>query len=466
MARIIAQLITWLAGKMVIYLVILALLLGIFVIKVVPPMVVRYHEKELEKAIAELSESRALVGELAERAKGMGEEIDRRTQELRELDEKRKAMEEWLEKVMNLFRKDEIEAEKRRIDAKEKRLLGEISALAQDKRQLRIEGGESEEELKRRELLRDEKEKQLGEIKGMRAALDSLMRNQFRQLALNALMILAALILIPFLWKLLAYYVIAPLAQSSAPILLGSDVPGSGEITATPSHPAQRISLAENEVMMTKVDYLQGSMGNFEKKTKWLMDWHYPLSSIAAGLYVLTQIRNIGAEPGQITLSTQENATEELAVVSIPEGKSMVFRPHYLVAVSHPLGQPPRIRSKWVFRKLHSWVNLRFRYLMVDGPAKLVFSAQRGVQVEDVSPDLPGRRVNSHLTAAFSPHLNYSPRRAETFVAYIRGKNALFDDFFQGSGQVIQQQVSGGRRNPAARLWEGVFGAIGKVFGI
>lgn len=466
MSRIIARLISWLAGKVVVYVVILALLLGIFVVKVVPPMVVKYHEKELEKAIAELSESRALVGELAERAKVVGAEIDQRTRELRELDEKRRAMEKLWERVKGFFSGDEIEAEKKRIAAKEKRLLDEISGFREDKRQIRIEGGESEEELKRRELLRDEKEKQLGEIKEMRAALDSLMQNEFRALALKALLILAALIIIPFLWKLGAYYIIAPMVQSSKPILLGSDVPGADDITATPSHPAQRISLGEGEVMMTKVDYLQGSMGNFEKKTKWLMDWRYPFSSIAAGLYVLTKIRNIGEEPGQITLSTQENATEELAVIDIPEGKSMVFRPHYLVAVTHPSGHPPRIRSRWVFGKLHVWVNLQFRYLIVDGPAKLVFSAQRGVQVEVVLPNLPGRRVNSHLTAAFSPHLNYSPKRAETFVAYIRGKNALFDDFFQGSGQVIQQQVIGGQRNPVARIWDGVFGAIGKVFGI
>ena len=217
---------------------------------------------------------------------------------------------------------------------------------------------------------------------------------------------------------------------------------------------------------MTKVDYLQGSMGDFEKKTKWLMDWRYPFSSMAAGLFMLTRIRGTGGAGGQVTLSTQVDATEELAVVSIPEGKSMVFRPHYLVAVSHPLGRPPRIRSRWVFGKLHAWVNLRFRYLIVEGPTKLVFSAQRGVQVEEVLPELPGRRVNSHLTAAFSPHLSHSPRRAETFIAYLRGKNALFDDFFQGSGFVIQQQVTGGKRNPVARIWEGIFGAIGKVFGI
>lgn len=466
MARIFAQLISWLAGKALVYVVILAVLLGIFVVKLLPPMVVKYHEKELEKAIAELSESRALVGELAERAKGLGSEIEDRARQLRELDEKRRTMEKWLEKMMNLFRREEIEAEKKRIEAKEKRLRSEISGFADQRKQLRIEGGETEEEIKRREVLRDEKEKQLRDIQEMRRALDALMRNEFQQIAIKALAILAALILIPFLWKVVAFYLIAPLAQKSKPILLGADVSGGDGITVTPSHPAQRISLSEGEVMMAKVDYLQGSMGNFENETKWLMDWGYPFSSVAAGLYLLTRIRNTGAEPGQITLSTQVDATEELAVIVIPEGKSMVFRPHYLVAVTHPTGRPPRIRSKWVFGKLHAWVNLRFRFLIVDGPAKLVFSAQRGVQVEGVLPELPGRRVNSHLTAAFSPHLNYSPRRAETFVAYLLGKNALFDDFFQGSGQVIQEQVTGGKRNPAARIWDSVFGAIGKVLGI
>lgn len=48
MGQIIARLIAWLAGKVVIYALILGILLAIFVIKVVPPMVVRYHEKELE----------------------------------------------------------------------------------------------------------------------------------------------------------------------------------------------------------------------------------------------------------------------------------------------------------------------------------------------------------------------------------------------------------------------------------
>lgn len=466
MARIIAKLISWLAGKIVVYAIILGLLLAIFVVTVVPPMVAKYHERELERAIAGLSESKQLVGELAEKAKAISDDIEEKTRRLKKLDEDRRELEQWLEKIKNLFRRGEVEKDRERIAKQERELREEVRVLAADRTQLRIAGGESEEELKKRELLRDEKEKQLREVQELRTAFDSLMKDELRELAIKAAWILAAIIFIPLLWKVAAYYIVAPLAQGAKPILLGSDAPGAEDIGATPSHPAQRISLASGEVLMTKVDYLQGSMGDFVKGTKWVMDWRYPFSSIAAGLYVLTRITNSTDEPGQITLSTREDATEELAIVTIPEGKSMVFRPHYLVAVTHPSGRPPRIRSRWVFRKLHAWVNLQFRYLIVEGPVKIVFSAQRGIQVETVLPSLPGRRVNSHLTAAFSPHLNYSPKRAETFVAYVWGKNALFDDFFQGSGWVIQQQVTGNRKNPVARIWEGFFGMVGKVFGI
>ncbi|MBC7979110.1 MAG: hypothetical protein H7Y36_00935 [Armatimonadetes bacterium] len=466
MMGLIAKCVSWLSGKAVIYALILALLLGIFMVKKVPAMVADYREKELERAIAALSESKALVGEYAEKVGTLSKDIGEQTQRLRELDEKRRQMEKWWQKVKNVFRKGEIETERTRIDRREAELRRDVLEKSRERARLRIEGGESEEEMQKRELLKEEKEKQLRDVRGVKETFDALMRDQFQQLALVALAVLAVIILVPLLLKAIAFYVVAPLANATEPILLGVSRPNSEDITVTASHPAQRMEMGKDEVVLTKVDYLQGSMGNFEKGTKWVMDWRYPFSSVAAGLYFLTKIRNLGEEPGQITLSTQVDATEELAVVGIPEGRAMVFRPHYLVAVAHPLGQPPRIKSRWVFWKLHAWVNLQFRYLIVEGPTKLVFAAQRGLQVESVSPSLPGRRVNSNLTVAFSPHLSYSPKRAETFVAYVWGKNSLFDDFFQGEGWVIQQQVTGGKKNAVARIWDGIFGAIGKVFGI
>jgi uncharacterized protein (AIM24 family) len=466
MARLITKLISWLAGKVGLYAVILVVLLAIFLVKFLPSMIVNHHEEQLEKAVAELSQSRALVGELADQVKQITKQMDEKRQELRELEAKHQRLDEFLQKVLNLFRRDEVLAEQKRIEAEQIKLRKEVSEHAATRRAIRIQGGETEEELLRRQLLLDEKQKQLSQMQQLRASMDDLMKNQLKHLAIQAFYILLSLILIPLLWKVAAYYLFAPVVQNSKPITIGESIFGSEKISVTPSHPAQRLHLNQNEVMLTRVDYLQGSMGDFEKGTKWLMDWRYPFSSLAAGLFILTKIQNAGEETGDVTLSTQEDATEELSVVEIPEGVSLVFRPNFLIAVCHPVGNPPRIRSKWVFRKLHAWVNLQFRYLIVDGPTRLVFSAQRGIQVEDVSESSLGRRVNTRLVVAFSPQLKYSPRRAETFVAYLWGKNALFDDYFQGAGTVIQQQVTGGKRNPIARLWESVFGAIGKAFGI
>lgn len=466
MARLITKLIAWLAKKLVVYFVILAVLLAIFLVKYLPSMIVKQREAQLEKAVAELSQSRELVGEYAAKVEQLTKQMDEKRKQLRALEEKHKQLDDFFQKIKDLFRRDEVLAEQKKLKAEQERLRKEVSELADTREATRIQGGETEEEVARRQLLLAEKQKQLSEMKQLRAAMDDLMQNQLKQLALQALVILLALLLIPFLWKVAAYYVFAPIVQSSNPIKLGDNLTETAGISVTPSHPAQRMKLKQGEVLLTRVDYLQGSMGEFDKKTKWLMDWRYPFSSLAAGLCILTKIQNAGDHEGDVTLSTQEDATEELAVVEIPQGVSLVFRPNFLVAVCHPADHPPRIRSKWVFRKLHAWVNLQFRYLIVDGPARLVFSAQRGIQVEEVEKSALGRRVNTRLVVAFSPQLDYLPRKAETFVAYLWGKNALFDDYFQGSGTVIQQQVTGGKTNPIARFWESIFGAIGKAFGI
>ena len=466
MARLITQLIAWLAKKLVVYVVILAVLLAIFLVKFLPSMIVKHREAQLEKAVAELSHSRELVGEFAAKAEQLTQQMDEKRKQLRELEEKHRRLNEWFQKVKDLFRRDEVLAEQKKIKEEQDKLHKEYGELSSTRQEVRIQGGETEEELARRQVLLEEKQKQLDEMEELRDWLDDLMQNQLKQLAFQAFLILLALLLVPFLWKVAAYYVVAPVVQNSKPISLDENPAEVAKISVTSSHPAQRLHLNQGEVLLTRVDYLQGSMGSFDKSTKWLMDWRYPFSSLAAGLCILTKIQTSGEQTGDVTLSTQEDATEELAVVEIPAGLSLVFRPNFLIAVCHPADNPPRIRSKWVFRKLHAWVNLQFRYLIVDGPTRLVFSAQRGTQVEDVVDSALGRRVNTRLVVAFTPQLDYSPRRTETFISYLWGKSCLFDDYFQGSGTVIQQQVTGGKRNPIARFWENIFGAIGKAFGL
>lgn len=451
---------------MVLYALILGVLLLIFLAKTVPPMIMEHREAELESAMAELTSTEQLLGSLKAKADHISGEIVKKDRELRRLAEQQKAVDQWFERLKGLFQREENRKKRAEIDRKERAVRGEMSRLAEQRKEIRIAGGESEEEVERKAELLEKKKQELADLRAMQERFDRLVREQLGRLAWLALGLLILLTVVPLVWKIMAFFILAPLAQRSAPIVLGEEVLKLPPISATESRPAQRIALAANDVLMTKVDYLQGSMGDDEKRTKWLMDWRYPFSSLAAGMFLLTSIRNRSAAQGQVTLSSQEDATEELSVLMVPDGRWMVFRPRYLVAIAHPGNAQPEIKSRWVWNRLHAWVNLQFRYMMVRGPVKLVFSAQRGTQVEKVLPEFSGRRVNSRLTVAFSPHLKYAPVRAETFVSYLRGKNPLFDDFFSGKGSVIQQQVTGTKRNPAARIWEGVFGAVGKIFGI
>ncbi|MFN5870119.1 MAG: PspA/IM30 family protein, partial [Akkermansiaceae bacterium] len=182
-------------------------------------------------------------------------------------------------------------AEQKKIELDKERLRKEVIELTNARQAVRIQGGETEEELARRQVLLEEKQKQLDEMEELRDWLDNLMQNQLKQLALQALFILLALLLIPFLWKVAAYYIVAPVVQNSKPISLDAKATEVANISVSSSHPAQRLHLNQGEVLLTRVDYLQGSMGSFDKSTKWLMDWRYPFSSLAAGLCILTKIK-------------------------------------------------------------------------------------------------------------------------------------------------------------------------------
>ena len=79
----------------------------------------------------------------------------------------------------------------------------------------------------------------------------------------------------------------------------------------------------------------------------------------------------------------------------------------------------------------------------------------------------PARRANQDATIGFTPALEYRPVRAETFWAYFRNKNPLFDDLFAGPGLFLCQRTAAkGAANDARRFWAGVWGGVLRVFGV
>lgn len=274
----------------------------------------------------------------------------------------------------------------------------------------------------------------------------------------------------PTAWKIGCYYFWAPLIALGRPIRLAGDQ--AEEIRAAPSMVSNRVSLAPGERAVLKEKFLQASDEALRRRTRFVFDWRIPFSSAACGLIELTQMINTGEREYSITFSTQEEPMTELSVIELPAAASLVLRPSHLAGVVTRADQRLKIDRHWRLLSLHAWVTLQFRYFEFHGPCRLIVCGQRGVRAEFMRSGegeaLLARRTNQDSTIGFTPNLMYHSARAETFWAYYRGRNPLFDDLFRGgSGAFICQEISSrGSAWSIRRFWSSFWGALLKVFGL
>lgn len=281
----------------------------------------------------------------------------------------------------------------------------------------------------------------------------------------------AAFVFAPTIWKIVCYYGWAPLLQLGRPIRLRPRL--SGRFDASVSQVSQRVPLRPGERAVLKEKFLQASDEALQRRTRFVFDWSIPFSSAACGLIELTEMVNRSESTDHfVTFSTQEDPTTELSVVEVAEGASLVLRPSYIAGAILEDGRRLRIERHWRLFSIHAWVTLQFRYFEFHGPCRLMICGKRGVRAEPMSSLTPGgesaRRTNHDSTIGFTPNLSYHSARAETFWAYYRGRNPLFDDLFRGGeGAFICQEItSRGRGGVVRRFWSNFWGGLLKVFGL
>ena len=273
----------------------------------------------------------------------------------------------------------------------------------------------------------------------------------------------------PTLWSVLSYYGVGALLGRARPIVLGD---GPGEpIGATGSQVSFELPLSPKEVLWIKEEFLQASDEAMRKRTRFILDWHFPFTCLACGLYELVELRNGTDRVHSVTASTQEQPTIEVAIIAVPAGSGVVLRPRFLAGVIARGDERLRIRRHWRIFSLQAWITLQFRYFEFEGPCRLVVAGSRGVRTEFLDGrdgDGPrGRRTNQDSTIGFTPGLRYRSVRAETFWSYFRGKNPLFDDLFEGTGAFLCQEISVRSHAAGVRaFWSHFWNALTKVFGI
>ncbi|MBI5692718.1 MAG: hypothetical protein HZC55_21785 [Verrucomicrobia bacterium] len=279
-----------------------------------------------------------------------------------------------------------------------------------------------------------------------------------------------AFLLGPTIWALFLYYAVAPWLSRGRPIRLG------GEPAALPEVGESRVSieatLRPGEVMRLKERFLQASDEGVGKRTRFVLDWSIPFTSLACGLVELVELRPEGAAgEWRVTLSSSDDPHAELSITTIPAGGSLVLRPSFLAGVIQRQDEPLHIRRHWRLLHWQAWISGQFRFFEFIGPCRLVITGSRGVRAERLADRegqaAPARRTNQDATIGFTPNLDYRPVRAETFWGYFRGMNPLFDDLFSGRGVFVVQETS--TEGPAAKagaFWSSVWSGVLKVFGL
>jgi hypothetical protein len=334
-----------------------------------------------------------------------------------------------------------------------------LEALKDKKPAFQLRADQLEEALRPlHERIRDNEQRNVGSWLGMALKLAA-------DVLPAALGILLAILLLPLAVKALFYFVLAPVVARRAPVSVLPGVSGTIE-AASPAGSSRSVALAleEGEVLLAHPAYLQSSPAGARKDTKWLLDWAYPFSSLAAGMITLIRMR--AGKPETAVISATRNPLDEVGSLSLPTGAAVVLQPRNLVAVAYRQDSPLRITTHWRLGTLHAWLTLQLRYIVFHGPARLVVKGCRGVRIE---PAGDGRRINAAATIGFSANLAYSSARSDTFVAYLMGEQDLFVDSFAGIDGVYiheETQPAGSRGGIFGRGLEGVADAFLKAFGL
>ena len=283
-------------------------------------------------------------------------------------------------------------------------------------------------------------------------------------------LVLLGFFLGPSVVKLVAYFGVGRLLAASRPIVLRKepralpDISGGGVSLETAIWPGESAWVKEH--------FLQSSDEGLTRRTRFLFDWAIPLTSLSCGLVELIELSHEHAgEPLTVTMSDMDDPHNELALIRVPEGGSIVLRPSYIAGVIKPRSATLTVRRRWRLFHWQAWITGQFRFFEFEGPLRLAVVGSRGVRAEWLRPIGEGlmraRRTNQDATIGFTPNLRYRPVRAETFWAYYRDKNPLFDDLFEGEGVFLCQEIVGeGAAAKVRNFWSRVWDAVLKVFGI
>lgn len=249
-----------------------------------------------------------------------------------------------------------------------------------------------------------------------------------------AFLVLLGSVLLPILYKLCAFLIVAPLAARTRPVRLLHAVP---PLAASASGISVEVALDRDSELLLRSG-LQSSAADIHGSDKYVLDCRIPFSCIAAGLVNLQQLRS--DRPDHVVV-TGTDGSHRVTAIAVPTGGAVVLQPRALIGVVKPRGTRLVITRPWRIFWLISWITAQFRYIVFHGPCTLIVQGRDGVIVEDTAR---GRMINKRLTLGFDAGIAYGAARSSSFLPYLRGQASLFNDRFHGAGSYFYEQRAAG----------------------
>ena len=263
------------------------------------------------------------------------------------------------------------------------------------------------------------------------------------------------IVLTPIVWSVFMFYVIAPLATKQRPIkLVETDV--TDTCWSTPKA-SLNVELAPSDKLWVRNELLTQRDGS-TKRTAFLWNWRAPAVSTLSGLLFCTKVVNDSDQSSKFALSSNA-PEEEISAIILENDSAVILHVANIVAIAGDV----TVTARWRIWNLNGWLTGQLRFLVFKGPGRIFVGGPRGIEGCKVTDQ---ELVEQPVTIGFDGCLEYSVKRTETFIPYLRGQASLFDDCFEGQGTMFRKNAaSHGRKNFLERTFGTFFAILGKLFG-
>lgn len=312
-------------------------------------------------------------------------------------------------------------------------------------------------------LARKTRDKLNLEIDGLRKATEGTFDRVFHAITRwgpTFSLIIGMVLLGPFVWRCIAYFLLAPLARRAPPIHL---VPESAPGDASAAAPARSLQLRvpPGETFYFRPGCVQ-QRRDAATASKWARFPSSPLVTSAGKLFGLTRVRaESAARPATVVLSSADPDVY-FTVLEMRDHPGFVLHPRHIVGLSRGIG----VRTRWQIWRWHALLTGQFRYILFYGTGSLVLQGTGGV-LADSGTDNPSK-IEASAVAGFDSRASYATTRTEQWLAYVFGFGGvpLMDDQFAGPFLFLREVSPGVRAgNLIHRALGAVLSAIGKFLG-